>query len=273
MADLGSRLRLRARHTRLSLLDLVDSALGRRSAWLPPRREIERIGGFDFVAVGEHLASIARELGGLQPGERILDVGCGIGRLAVPLKDYLVEGEYAGFDISRRAIRWCRANIEEQRPNFHFTFADVRNRHYNRRGRVDALEFVFPYATASVDLAFASSVFTHLLPDAADRYLAEVARVLKPGGRFVGSFFLLTRQVRLRAAELSPSFRSSNTFFTVQDPQDPEAAIAFDEVAVREALERHGMPLEELRRGSWAHGGECLSFQDFVLARKRTGGS
>ena len=264
----SAALRQRVRPLRLLAIDLLDSALGRRPDFVPPRREVEKIGGFDFLEIGEHLAMIAKTLGALQPHERVLDVGCGLGRLAVGLRDYLSCGEYVGFDIYKRGIDWCRSAIEARLPNFHFTFVDVRNHHYNAAGACLPEELVFPYASDSVDLAFASSLFTHLRPAAAERYLAEIGRVLKPGGRFVGSFFFLNGHSRPLLAGLTPRFVPVEPRFAVQDPRDFEAAIAFDEEAVRDALRRHGIPAEQVRYGGWSSRSEYLSFQDFVLARK-----
>lgn len=264
----SAAMRDRVRPLRLLVVDLLDSVLGRRPDFVPPRREVEKIGGFDFLEIGDHLATIAKTLGELQPHERVLDVGCGLGRLAVGLRGYLSCGEYDGFDISKRGIQWCRNAIESKWPNFHFTLVDVCNHHYNVAGACPAEGLVFPYASNSVDLAFASSLFTHLRPAAADRYLAEISRVLKPGGRFVGSFFLLNGHSRPLLPELTPRFVPVEPYFAVQNPHDFEAAVAFDEEAVRAALSRHGIPVEEILYGGWSMRSEYLSFQDFILTRK-----
>src|SRR5262249_6440676 len=52
-------------------------------------------------------------------------------------------------------------------------------------------EFVFPYADASFDFVFLTSVFTHMLPAEVAQYLREVRRVLRPAGRCPAAFFFL----------------------------------------------------------------------------------
>ena len=42
---------------------------------------------------------------GLKPEHRVLDIGCGVGRVALPLTRYLTSGTYDGFDIVKRWIR------------------------------------------------------------------------------------------------------------------------------------------------------------------------
>src|ERR687892_593067 len=85
------------------------------------------------------------ELGGLQPDERVLDVGCGIGRMARPLAGYLSsEGSYDGFDVNRDGIAWCRRRYRRH-ANFRFEVADLFNARYNPRGAQRADEYRFPY--------------------------------------------------------------------------------------------------------------------------------
>lgn len=238
----------------------------------PSRRQNDEIGGFDFHEVGRRLADLAVNLGQLEPHDRILDVGCGYGRLAVALTRHLADGEYAGFDVDRRAIRWCQKNVSAVHPNFWFTHANVANNHYNRDGHIPAAEFRFPCAPASVDVVFASSVFTHLLPAAADHYVAESARVLKPGGRLVASFFLLDETIRPRLSDplVQPRFRAFPTSYSaVADAADPEAAIAYDATVVTDACAARGLEVLHIEHGSWRAVDNVRTYQDVVVATKR----
>ncbi len=254
---------------RLRALDLADLLLGRRDPLVPPRVLNEAVGGFDFRQVGSHLASLAIEHGRLSRSGRILDIGCGAGRLAVPLTTYLTTGEYVGFDISRPAISWCSRAITPRHPRFWFRHVDIANSHYNPRGGVDPDAFVFPCADASVDVAFAASLFTHLLPVTAEHYLAETARVLKPGGRAVLSFYLFDQALAPRLPTLWPRFTHFVApYCAVTDRDDPEAAVAYEKGAVAAALERHGFGVSAVAPGHWSAGPEALSFQDFVFAER-----
>jgi len=268
---LGRALRRTAHHWRLRALDAADLLLGRRNPLVPPRLLNDAIGGFDFLDVGRHLASIAIDHARLRPTDRILDLGCGAGRLAVPLTAYLTTGEYVGFDVSRKAIEWCDRAMGRSHPNFWFRHVDVANSHYNPRGRCSPEQFRFPCADASVDVVFAASLFTHLLPQAAEHYLAESARVLKQGGRAVFSFYLFNPAISARLATLWPCFQHFiEPYCAAADQNDPEAALAYDERAVLAALERNGFGLMRIAHGEWSHNPQPLSFQDFIFAQ-RTG--
>lgn len=269
LATLLRAVRRKVRLARFLGADAFDVVAGRRPPLTPPRALVDAVGGYDFHVVGQHLSGIATTLGALKPHERLLDIGCGVGRLAVPLTRHFTTGEYTGFDISRRAIRWCQKSVARSHPNFWFVHADISNSHYNPHGALRPESFRFPCADQSVDIAFAASVFTHLAPTSADRYLAETARVLKPGGRAVLSFFLFDPQLMPRLGGFYPRFAHfPQPYYAVADPRDPEAAVAYDEAAVAEALRAKGLEIVRIARGHWARHPDPLSYQDFLLAER-----
>ncbi len=96
----------------------------------------------------------------------VLEWGCGCGRLSRHVAPR--SRAFTGVDINRRLVRWCAAHL----PGDYRTVAPRPP---------TAL------AEASVDLAYGCSVLTHLREDSAEAWLAELARLLKPGG-----FALLT---------------------------------------------------------------------------------
>ena len=268
-ANVYLSLRRELRLAKLRSLDAIDVVLRRRAPMTPPRVLIEGVGEGDFGRIGQHLATIATTAGELMPQGRILDIGCGVGRLAVPLTSYLTTGEYSGFDVSARAINWCRSHVAVLHPNFWFNHVDLASSTYNPRGTLRPEHFSFPCADASVDLVFASSVFTHLLPAAADHYVAEAARVLKPGRCAMLSFFLLDAAVKSRLGTLIPSFRYfPEPYYGLANESEPEAAVAYDVDVVLEALSRRGLQVVRVARGGWSGYPDPLSYQDFVVARR-----
>src|SRR3954466_597973 len=104
----GPVLERAATSLRLRGLDLRDRLSGRADRLVPPRR-LDFVGHSDFVETGDEFLGHFIALGGLQPSDAVLDVGCGIGRMARPLAGYLSsEGSYDGFDVNRDGIGWCR---------------------------------------------------------------------------------------------------------------------------------------------------------------------
>ena len=254
---------------RLRALDVKDRLSGRADRLVPPRR-LDFAGHSDFVGTGDEFLSYFVELGGLQPAEAVLDVGCGIGRMARPLAGYLSsEGSYDGFDVNRDGIGWCRRHYARH-DNFSFRVADLYNRRYNPRGAHAAADYRFPYEDATFDFAIVASVLTHLLESEADHYLAETARVLKPDGRALATFFLLNDESRrlIKGGEAALAFLDPDDHVSVVDADVPEEAVAYDERWVRERLRAHGLEAREVRYGSWCGRQEFTSFQDLVLAAR-----
>ena len=118
------------------------------------------------------------------------------------------------------------------------TMADVFNKSYNRKGRTKSSEYRFQHPDNFFEFTFLTSVFTHMLANDMEHYLSEIARTLKPGGRCMISFFLLTDESRrlMESGQSNPVFRHPLSNCTVSNPDSPEAAVAYDEHFVRQLL-------------------------------------
>jgi SAM-dependent methyltransferase len=249
----------------------VDYLPRRRSELLPPAR-LNRSGAGDFKAVGGEFLRHFKVLGGLTPDKTVLDVGCGIGRMAVSLTRFLNNGsKYEGFDIMAAQVRWCRRRISARHPNFSFRVADVYNHSYNPSGRCTASEYTFVFGDRTFDFVFATSLFTHLLPAEMERYISEIGRVMKPGARCLITFFLLTPEsLGLIAAKRSTlDFAYQSQGYLTIDKEAPERAVAYDEEHVRTVFEKCGLTIiDPVNYGSWCGRTEFLSYQDVVVAHK-----
>jgi len=243
--------------------------LGLGDPLLPPRR-LARVGSGDFRRTGEEFLGHFIELAGLRPDERVLDVGCGAGRMAVPLTKYLRSpGRYCGFDPMRDGVEWCKHTITPRFPHFEFAWADAYNATYNSAGSLAPESFRFPYEDASFDFAFLTSVVTHLLPSAVVHYLGELRRVLRPGGRVLLTAFLWNDEAKSRVA----AGRAEKTFAhelpgcRVEDMARPEDAVAYDEAWMIDRLRERGFALKcPVRYGSWSGRETYLSRQDVIVA-------
>jgi len=241
---------------------------------LPPAATREFVGDGDFERIGRDFVRYFVDLGGLRPTDRVLDIGCGIGRMAIPLAGFLAApGTYEGFDIGAIGIDWCNRNIARRNPRFKFTHVDLYNSFYNPRGTLDPGTFRFPYSDEGFDFGFATSVFTHLMPSTATHYLQELTRVLRVGGRGVLTVFLLDEQSRdgIRSGTSSQAFvHGIGAAAMSTNVEKPEAAIAYDEEWLRASLGSCGLEIvEPIRWGSWSGRADYLSYQDLLVVRKR----
>lgn len=235
-----------------------------RDPLLPPT-SLHSVGCGDFRLVGDDLLGQLVALGALRPDERVLDIGCGTGRVARPLTAYLSTGSYDGLDIVERSIAWCR-DAYRGFPSFRFHHADLVNRTYNPSGAIDAADYRFPFANASFDFVLLSSVFTHMLARDTDNYLKEIARVLAPGGRVVATAFLLDADsggtIRAGRADLSFSHQLDGCF--AERKQAPEESLAYDGGLFARMAEAAGLRVDQFHPGSW-RGGEGVTYQDLLV--------
>lgn len=252
--------------------DSIELLSGKRDRLTPPEWMIF-VGGGDFKTIGEEFVNYFVEPGGLKWGDRVLDVGCGIGRMAVPLTHYLKNGgSYDGIDIVRQGIKWCGKKITSRYPNFRFHLADIFNCAYNPTGKIIAAEYQFPFQDESFNFIFLTSVFTHMLPQDMEHYFSEINRLLNAGGRCFITFFLLNDESlkMMDAGKSSLDFKFCLDTCRIKDEDVPEAAVAYYEKYIRELFDTHNLNiLAPIRYGSWCGREYFLSYQDIIIAVKR----
>lgn len=238
------------------------------SMYPPP--ELDFVGGINFREVGNILSSIIASHCGINADERILDVGCGIGRLAIPITQILTsKGRYDGFDIVADGIKWCKEKISSRYPNFSFQLADVCNDLYNPSGHQTAESYAFPYKNNSFTLVIATSVFTHMLGTPMHNYLKEISRVLEPEGRSFITYYLYTPAAAegIRKGQSRFKFCVQRDGAWIQENATPESAVCHNLDALKIFYETCGLSIEKIVTSKWWNGSEPTG-QDFIVARK-----
>jgi SAM-dependent methyltransferase len=178
--------------TALSKLNPVDSSQtnGRYQVWkhvipLPPDSLIWTTGGAsieNFLVMGDAWCQLIAHF--LMEKALVLDIGCGCGRVPRMLVGNTSIEKYIGFDVIKESVDWCNTFIKPAwKAPAEFHWFDLYSAEYNPVGKLKAENLHFPAADRSVDVVFASSLFTHLLEPDATNYLREVGRVLTKRGR------------------------------------------------------------------------------------------
>ena len=246
------------------------------SRLLPPARMRWTVGqqrsdvyGRYFEVVGRHFQTKLVRDAGLGRASRVLDIGSGCGRIAMPLTEIIgTSGLYMGLETDEEMVKWCRRNINARFPHFRFIHCAVQNSAYNPKGTESAEQYKFPFDADHFDLAIATSVFTHLRPASAQNYMVQCARVLRPGGRLFATAFLIENGSRSADWNLKFDHKLDEVAFT-SDPSVPEAAVAYPTGWLLDNLRRAKLELVlPIHKGSWSGKQPAYSGQDVLILQK-----
>ncbi|KQU79313.1 hypothetical protein ASD00_36260 [Ensifer sp. Root31] len=213
-----------------------------------------------FIANAEGQLAELRDKIGVEPDHTFVEIGCGVGRSAIPLTTALPKGRYLGIDIIERSIAWNKANISNIFPNFRFVRFDVKDDLHNPTGTMSTLDIKIPMDDNSVDRVIFWSVFTHLFDDEISHYLRECRRILKPGGKVWASCFVLTPEV-LESARSSDLTQWSLTFQNEPDARGcfinnldvPRGAVGYTPQALHKLISATGLTLTRpFVKGAWS---------------------
>ena len=120
-----------------------------------------------FADATERMCRRVCDAAGVRDGQRILDVGCGLGGTVASLDERLSRAELTGLNIDRRQLDYAREHVRSRDGNgIEFVHGDACE---------------MPFDDASFDVVLAVECAFHFSSRA--RFLGEAARVLKPGGR------------------------------------------------------------------------------------------
>ena len=108
------------------------------------------------------------------PGEDVLDVGCGTGTLAIALNSRVGAGKVWGIDPSSEMIAVAKEKAAKANSDARFEVAAIE---------------ALPFAEASFNLVTSSLMLHHLSDELKRKGLAQVRRILKPGGRLMAMDF------------------------------------------------------------------------------------
>jgi SAM-dependent methyltransferase len=241
-----------------------------------------------FFGLAEHFWQI-RGLCGFRGDQHLLDVGCGFGKTALSLRRLIrPPGSYTGFDIQPHLIEFTQRLFGQLGLTDTFRtdcFPIAGNQYYRGAGEGTRPEdFVFPYNDNHFHCAVAFSVFTHLRSAALANYARNLARVLRPGGILLLSFYLLDNSPEgdpAGAPWTSSARRKSLT--EAPEPVDPEdrgrLKVLLPHIPEYLVAYRLGYVLDVFREvgcypqggplfGSWSGRSDFYGHQDCLIFRK-----
>jgi len=229
---------------------VVNNKKGYPPLWL--RQKVGSLNDFEGSG-GEYIAYL-KLLCNLQPGDRLLDIGCGCGLVCLQINEntniteYLGNGRYVGLDIDGKLVDWCNKNIRSRYPICQFSVPLPKANLFNYK----------------FDVVLAKSLFTHLLSNETEDYLKLIKDHIGPGGRCLSTFFLLNK--------IEPKGRYTFKFVSYPEAYEriskKRAAVAYDEKWLLSLLKKMEFSVD-IYYGSWRGNGKGLSFQDIIILTGR----
>ncbi|MEW8606637.1 MAG: class I SAM-dependent methyltransferase [Candidatus Thiodiazotropha sp.] len=189
---------------------IKDRMLYNNPATSPPEHLRKRVHGdgslSSFHGAGRLLAyniyNTTRTIDDMKPHSRILDFGCGCGRVINYLSKYFRQSRFYGSDIDDEAIAWCRGELS-------YVGEFVTNKAMPP----------LPFEDNLFDMVYSISVFTHLPETMQFAWLEELKRVTRSDG-----ILLLTTHGEELFANAPEEYRAqlaeSGFFYTVGDGTD-----------------------------------------------------
>lgn len=217
-------------------------------------------GGETFDAVATEQLAILQRLIPIEPEHQLLEIGCGIGKLAIPLANMLSpNGRYCGVDVIRDSIGWCQNNITPRHRNVEFIHVDAMSHMYNPEGGSQSAATRLPFPDGTIDRIFLFSVFTHMFePDIRD-YLSEFRRLLKPSGRILATWFVIDdaalAAVRKNGSSLGPHILfpyqiSMGCYVNVIEA--PLGAVGYTLPCIQGMMINSGLRISNTKWGYWS---------------------
>jgi ubiquinone/menaquinone biosynthesis C-methylase UbiE len=200
------------------------------------------VGGGSYEIFGQMEAEIV-QAAGLEDGMRLIDLGCGSGRLAAALHRSM-DVSYVGIDIVQALLDYAKSKA----PGYQFVL---------HRG------LSIPLEQGSADMVSAFSLFTHLLQSETYIYLEESARILKPGGKIVFSFLEFAEAAHWKIFE--------STRMNARDASGDHLNMFIERNAIDIWAEKLGLVVERYFASSATWSGHALG-QSIAVLRKSSPG-
>ena len=176
---------------------------------------------------------------------KILDMGCGYGRLPIGFLLTKHPTNYIGMDVNSKAISWCQKHISAQNSDFEFIYLNLHNDRYNPSGTLIDEQVKLPLQSKFVDIIYLYSVFSHMTDFDIEIYLDEFNRVLKPNGHI---FFTAFSEKNVPEMSINPQDYQSIHW------EAPLHCVRFNHDYLTTLIHRHGFQIDLFEYGQETNG-------------------
>lgn len=209
------------------------------------------------------LLNLCKKYGSIQAHHRILEFGCGTGRVLSKLVG--VSDHCSGIDICPRYVKVC---LEDGLPVIHI---DVNHPEYNPNGMLDPLSQYAPFNDKTFDRVICIAVMNHQNVFTAKNIISEILRVTKIGGIIVMTAFLYNQRtdVQRRSGDLEFDFNMVLDDWGIINQSRPFLNCVLGEATIRDCINSNGGQIvEPIYYGSWRNIKSAPTGHDLIIIRK-----
>jgi len=187
-----------------------------------------------------------------QLDSKIVEIGCGYGRKAMTLRDFVVQGrrftgQYVGIDIDAELLAFATKEFSAEQyqflcsPHQSKTYQDPAVAKTAATGPRETQEmFATEIESGTQDFVYSTSLLTHLLEPELRDYLQLAYRVLRPGGSMLMNYFCIDHLRQHQMLGERWTFRHRDGSAYIESPKYPEAAVAYEQAFVESLCQEIG---------------------------------
>jgi SAM-dependent methyltransferase len=206
----------------------------------------------------------------IQPHHNVLEIGCGVGRDAIPIAERLISGQFVGIDIMREHVEWCTSNISLKHRNCQFIHYDIHSPDYNPKGTFKTEDVQLTAINLTFDRILLQSAFTHMLYGEVLHYLTQFQLLLNAKGVVFATFYFLDTAKHAVAKTHSPykfPHQIGEGVF-INDANNPRRVVAYSITPLAKAARQSGLTILGIHHGYWAGSHRAPHSQDIILFTK-----
>ncbi len=198
---------------------------------------------------------------------RVLEIGCGTGRICKQLLKCINHKKYVGIDVNEKYIQYCDDSYKAT-----FKHVDINNKEFNKDGKIEQSQFTIPYDDNSFDIIYSIAVFNHCDQPCVMKYIQEISRLLRHNGMLFGTIILLNSSsiASINKRDKHPfkfQLRTEQTWYEYKDR--PLWNVAFKEQMIRRQLVQNKMMIiDPIRYGEWCGSKAAITGHDVIIASK-----
>jgi ubiquinone/menaquinone biosynthesis C-methylase UbiE len=188
---------------------------------------------------------------------KVLEIGCGIACLSLPIIKHLKLGKYYGVDADKPCIDWCKRKIT---PFCDATFKVLSE---------DPLRL--PFDDGELDLVYSATLLSAIPDRGVNKYLLEINRVLKKGGSFIFTIFMnhQTNATTALAKNIRTKTRLNkiNGLTYLMNGRNERSLVHQDDY-ITTCLEKANFETKDTIFGNWLDTSNNPIYQDIVTVMK-----